>query len=643
VAVVVFVMSFTTVALADTTVTIFHTNDMHGRFVSTGANIVGMDAIAAMYAATDNAILVDAGDTIHGLPFVNLSRGLDAVELMSAAGYRLMAPGNHEFNFGYARLLELAALADFEVISANAFRGGQLLFAPTSIVEIDGVTIGFIGLSNPNTGILTNANNVRGITFGDFVVAAEQGVAELQAAGVDFIVALAHLGSGVRDEFRIDGFAFELAEAVSGIDIIVDGHSHTRHVEGLLHNDVLIVQAGGNAAFLGRVDITVADGEIVDITATTLNRADIVEELGLEQETRPMFGLTASILVGEFGDLLRDLMDEQEAYLGVVVAQLPEALGVENIRAEEMPAGNLVADAMLWATNADIALQNGGGLRAPGLPLGDVTVGSLYTFLPFGSIVVTVELTSAQIWAMLNHSLGALTGDIPSGGFLQVAGISFTFNPDAPFGARVTSATVGGVELDPQGTARFMVALPSFVATEQQPGVGGDGFPLPVGVEWVEEFQTLDEVLVDFLNSDAFAVPVVEGRIAVAVAAEYVAEEPAVEEPVADEPVVDEPVVDEPVVEEPVVAEPVADEPVVRLIDTVQTRMMVGGVEFVWLREVARVYGLEAYLVWDVTAGTATLNSPAVSFVVVIGQNDAFLQNERTFVPIEFALLHFEA
>jgi len=488
------------------TITILHTNDMHGRFVSTGTGIVGLDAIAAYYAATENALLVDAGDTIHGLPFVNLNFGQDAIELMNQAGYSLMVPGNHEFNFGYERLLELAEIAEFEIISANITRNGALLFAPTAIKEVEGVTIGFIGLSNPNTGILTNANNTRGLTFGDFVAAAELGVAELQAAGVDIIVALAHLGSGVRDEFRIDGFALELADQVDGIDIIIDGHSHTRHAAGLEHNGVLIVQAGGNAAFLGRVDITVADGEIVEIAATTLTRANILEELELEQESRPMFGQTASILTDEFGDLLRAIMDEQEPTLGVVVAQLSEALGVGNIRSEAMPAGLLVADAVVWATGADIALQNGGGLRAPGLPEGDVTVGALYTFLPFGSIAVTVELTATEVLAMLNHSVGALTGDIPSGGFMQLStGFTYTFDPLAPFGERVTAMEIDGVTYDENSTARFIVALPSFIATEQQPGVGGDGFPLPLGMEWLEEFQTLDEILVAYLNKDNVA------------------------------------------------------------------------------------------------------------------------------------------
>ena len=87
-------------------ITILHTNDTHGR-LKADSKVIGIDTVAAIKNNTKNSILVDAGDTIHGLPFVTLSKGKDAVDLLNAAGYEYIVPGNHDFNYGYSRLMEL--------------------------------------------------------------------------------------------------------------------------------------------------------------------------------------------------------------------------------------------------------------------------------------------------------------------------------------------------------------------------------------------------------------------------------------------------------------------------------------------------------------------------------------------------------
>ena len=240
----IFALLFASTVLAqDTTITILHTNDIHGRFISTNTTI-GIDTIAAIYAEIENAILVDAGDTFHGLPFVTLNQGLSAVELMNLSGYSFFTPGNHDFNYGLDRLLELEDMAEFGFLSANIYRGGELLFNDIAVVEIEGVTVGFFGLATPNTTHLTNPANVIDLTFGDPIDAAKRSVAILQDKGVDIIVALGHLGSGARNAHTIDGWAIDVALAVPEIDVIIDGHSHSVHETGELVNGVLIVQAG---------------------------------------------------------------------------------------------------------------------------------------------------------------------------------------------------------------------------------------------------------------------------------------------------------------------------------------------------------------------------------------------------------------
>jgi 5'-nucleotidase len=487
---------------AEPTATILHTNDIHGRFLPSGTAI-GIDTVASIYAQTPNSILVDAGDTFHGLPFATLNRGMDIVELMNAAGYSLFTPGNHDFNFGTDRLLELEAAADFGFISANVFAGDDLLFDAIAIREINGVRIGFFGLASPDTYHLTNPANVVGITFTDPIEAARDSVALLQEMDVDLIVAIAHLGSGARSDYRVDGWAIDVAEAVEGIDIIVDGHSHTLHEEGLLIGDTLIVQSGDHGRNLGRVDIFVEDGEI-SIVASIISRDYAVENFDPDENV---------------STLIAEIEARQSEEMDVVVAYLPVTLYQAEIRSQEMPLGNLIADAIRWAAGTQLAFTNGGGIRDV-LEAGDVTKGDIISVLPFGNYVVTLEVTPAILAAAMENGVSALPG---GGRFPQVSGFSFTFNPDAKDGQRVISISVDGVELDLEDTTTvFTLATNNFIMA------GGDAFTMFVDLPILLELGNQDEILIEYMNYADLENLAVEGRI-VAVTEEYV---PAEEEDV---------------------------------------------------------------------------------------------------------------
>jgi len=479
----------TVTVFAETTITILHTNDVHGRFEPSNTSL-GIDTLSAIRAATENVILVDTGDTFHGLPFVNLNRGMDAVEMMNMAGYALFTPGNHDFNFGLDRLLELEAAADFGFISANVFRGDQLVFDATRIIEIDGVRLGFFGLAHPNTGTLTNPTNVVGITFGDPVEAARNAVAELQAQEVDVIIALAHLGSGARNEYRIDGYGIHLAEEVDGIDIIIDGHSHTLHEGGVLIGNALLVQSGDHLRNVGRVDVTVYEGEIVSLEASTISRE---------------YALANFEPDAEIVSFIADVRERQQAELSVVVAYLEEQLEDDNIRLEEMPLGNLVADALRWGTGAEVALANGGGIRDV-LPAGEITIGHIYAVLPFGNNGVTLEITYAQLREVLEHAIHQMPAS--NGRFPQVSGMSFMYDVEAPEGDRILYITVNGRTLDlDDNTSTLIIATNNFIAA------GGDGYTTFLALTILGEFGTLDELLIEYLAVADLSELGVEGRI----------------------------------------------------------------------------------------------------------------------------------
>ncbi|TVQ39227.1 MAG: bifunctional metallophosphatase/5'-nucleotidase [Spirochaetaceae bacterium] len=257
IAVVVLLVSWSAHA-AEPDLVILHTNDMHGR-IETGDGILGMPLISALIrehrAEHEHVLVLDAGDTIHGRPITNQLEGASTVAVMNAAGYDVMVPGNHDFNFGYPRLLELEQEMEFQLISANVYKDGELLFTPYVIKEVGDYRVGIFGLSTPDTYQTTHPRNIEGLEFGSMVDAAQTYVDLLQDEGVDLIVALGHVGFG-RNYPSTD-----VVDAVDGIHLFVDGHSHDLLPRGTYHNKTLFVQANEYSKYLGRVEVFLSGPE----------------------------------------------------------------------------------------------------------------------------------------------------------------------------------------------------------------------------------------------------------------------------------------------------------------------------------------------------------------------------------------------
>jgi len=567
-----------------TTITILHTNDLHGRLVGSNT-VIGMDTIAAIHAATPNSILVDAGDTIHGLPFATFSQGANAVQLMNAAGYSFFAPGNHDFNFGIDQLLYLEGTAEFEILAANLTRDadGSSVFNDYSIVEVDGVTVGFFGLVYPGTPSVTNPTGVAGLTFGSPVEAAERLVSSLQSAGVDVIVAVAHLG------ISSSAWAREVALAVPAIDVLIDGHSHSRMDEGYWVGDVLIAQAGAHGQFVGVVDIVVYDGAVVSRTASLIDRE-------MSEDFAPVAEITA--MINQMEEDLGEILDQVVGYSPVTLfGDDPEHRAA--LRSSEAPIGNLIADANRWAMGADFALQNSGGIRYH-IHAGDITKGDIIAVLAFFNYAVVVEITPAQLWEALEIGVSS-----PGHGrFPQVSGFSFVFDQDAPDGERVLSVTADGVYLDRNDTVTiFTLVINNFTA------VGGDDYTVFIDLPVLAEGGTLDELLLEYMAAHDISNVGVEGRI-VNVAAD------ADGDPHEPEAV-------------PYVAHP---------LDSVQRRY-VDGVAFVPLRAVADAF--DAYVEWDGNRRAVVItNAAGETWYFVVGYRDSFLDGAiaRVFVTYSHAL-----
>ena len=472
----------TPVLAADGTaeIVVLHTNDTHGRIEpkDDSGKSIGFPEIAAavknVRALNPDTLLLDAGDTLHGTPDINISRGENMTLILNELGYDAMAPGNHDFNYGSARLVELSRELHFPVLSANIVdaQTGKLLFAPYKEFVLDGVRVAVFGLTTAETAFKTSPENVKNVKFLDPIEAARKMVKKLRK-NHDVIIAITHLGIDASSKITSE----MVAAQVPGIDVMIDGHSHTVLTQGMTTGNTLIAQTGCYDHNLGCVRIQVKDHKVISKTASLYTP----EELKA-MAPEPDKAMQATI------DGIRA---QNQAVFAVVAAQSPRKLSSDRgiVRRHESELGNLAADALRWESGADIAMTNGGSLRAD-LPQGPVTKGDIMAIFPFGNTLEKVEISGAVLKAVLEHSVEYYPAAF--GGFMQVSGVTFTFDPAAEAGHRVQEVQVGGAPLELM--KNYTLAINDFNYA------GGDGYSMLKGAKVVAEFGTYEEILTAYLN-----------------------------------------------------------------------------------------------------------------------------------------------
>ena len=479
-------------------IVILHTNDVHGGI----AGYAKLAAVKESYtAAGAYTLLVDAGDYIQGDPTVSASQGKTAIELMNSTGYDAATVGNHEFDYGYANLKTISAQANFPILAANVQYNGTTAFdSHTIFTAANGKKIGVFGLETPETATKAHPAKIQGVTFvggQDMMKLAQNEVDTLKAAGCDYIICLGHLGIDVEST---GNRSIDLLNAVTGIDVFIDGHSHSTldqikaatNGTGKVGNAYL-TSTGTKLANVGVVDIA-PDG-----TITTANVA--LDTLSVTPNAN-----TAA--------LIDKIQKEIDADYGAVFAQSEVQLDGEKsqVRTGESNLGDLITDAMLWQAGTlgekvDAAVNNGGGIRAS-LAAGDLTKKDINTVLPFGNTLYLVKLTGAQLLEALEASTYSLPESI--GAFPQVSGIEYTVNTAAKFATtenypgstygkpdavnRVTIQRVGGAAFDLNET--YTIVTNDFL------GAGGDTYyafqASPVGYD---TGVPLDEVVMDYITA----------------------------------------------------------------------------------------------------------------------------------------------
>ena len=457
---------------------ILHTNDSHGRIKEDGTSM-GMSAVKYLANRYENAgasvLILDAGDTLHGLPIVTASRGESAVNVMNAVGYSAMAPGNHDFNYGYEHILELEEEMNFPVLAANVTyeADGSLVFGDHIVITCGEYTIGVFGMATPETVTKTNPNNVVGLDFNEDNLAgiAQAQCDELKELGCDIIICLAHLGDDVSSTpYR----STDVLEQVTDIDLWVDGHSHSvLNDDGEAHlvNGTLVASTG---EYTKNIGVVTYDGAEFD--AGLVHYADLCNTYEQDGEIiTEFYGYDPEITA-----LVQNYYDEMMEFYSEVVGHTDVLLNGtrEFVRTQETNLGDLAADAILAAApNADFALTNGGGIRA-NIEIGDITRYDLFTVFPFGNMVATVELTGAQIVYILEAATHACPGT--DGAFPQVSGITFEIhtyieyegeyaNPTNP-GSRIQNVCINGEPIDLDAT--YVMATNDFLAA------GGDTYAI---------------------------------------------------------------------------------------------------------------------------------------------------------------------
>ncbi len=253
-------------------VTIFTTNDIHGN-VEHSDTAIGLSQAAAIKASTPGSLLVDAGDATQGASFATVTQGADVIKAMNAAGYDVMAAGNHEFDYGAQTLLDNAAAADFPILAANVQKDGEPLLDASCVKEVDGKKIGFIGLTTTATATSTNPAQLAGITFADEVTAAKEEIAKLDGSA-DTIVLICHMGE---NDTAVDCTSKALLAALSEDELakvaaVIDGHSHQTYTD--TYEDIPIVQAGVNGTSMGRVDLLFSGDATVSAEGSVLTYED---------------------------------------------------------------------------------------------------------------------------------------------------------------------------------------------------------------------------------------------------------------------------------------------------------------------------------------------------------------------------------
>ncbi|MGC4836310.1 bifunctional metallophosphatase/5'-nucleotidase [Micromonospora vinacea] len=510
-------------------VTLLALNDFHGNLeppTGSSGTIAGQTAGGVEFLATHlaelraaakkkNTITVAAGDLIGASPLLSAAfHDEPTIEALSMAGLDYASVGNHEFDEGAAELLRIQnggchpvdgcidgtpyRGAGFQYLSANAFKTatGKPLMAPYAIHKVQGVKVGFIGMTLEGTPQIVSQEGVAGLSFADEADTANRYARELRRKGVETIVVLLHEGGaqastgGINDCVGMTGPIVDITNRMDpSIDVVVSGHTHQAYNCDI--NGKLVTSASSFGRLVTDIDLKI-DRRSGDVISAAANNVVVTRDVAKDPKQ--------TALINRYKTVLGPVAGRQVGVTSQAITRSQETLFGTSLG--ESPLGNLIADAQLAATddeqNAVAAFMNPGGVRAD-LDAGPVTYEEAFTVQPFANNLVTLDLTGAQLYCVLEQQFVTGRTLYPS------ATVGYVVDPngttgtvaDPCAGTRVVrgSLTLGGTAVDTAATYR--VTVNNFLAG------GGDGFSALTGGTNLVTGQIDLDAFVDYLTAQS--------------------------------------------------------------------------------------------------------------------------------------------
>ena len=518
---------------------ILYTSDIHCG-IDKGFGLAGLQQVRdTLEARGYTTLLVDDGDAIQGEPIGTLSEGEAMVELMNDMRYDAAIPGNHEFDYGADRFLELAEMADYPYISCNFSHLGELVFKPYVIKEAAGLKIGFVGVTTPTTigesSPLHFQNEAGEFVYGflqedksgeELYAAVQSAVDEARAAGADLVVVLGHCG--LEEEVRPWNYA-DIIGHTRGIDVFLDGHSHDTEqvvMKNLDGENVPRSACGTKLQCIGYSHIS-QEGKVLETGIWSWpNKVSAPELLGIENPV----GTKVNESLAALQDQLGWVVASTPYQLTIFDPAVMDASGnpVRMVRRAETNLGDLCADAFRDQGRADIGIVNGGGVRVD-IDKGDITYGDIISVNPFGNMLCVLEVTGQDVLDALEWGVRSVPHE--NGSFLQVSGVSFEVDVSVPSPCvadndgmlaaiegqrRVKNVLVGGEPIDPDKT--YTLAGHDYMLLQI-----ADGYTMFRDAPVLQNKVKIDnQVLIDYIRDtlggkipDAYADPYGQGRIVI--------------------------------------------------------------------------------------------------------------------------------
>ncbi len=457
-------------------VVILYTNDVH-TYID---GVLSYDVIAGLkselQAQYGNVLLVDAGDHIQGTAFGSMDKGATIVKLMGAAGYDLATLGNHEFDYGMDRIMDILSNGEVPYVSCNFYheengeKGVNVLEA-YRIFELGGQKIAFVGITTPESFTKSTpayfqddqGNYIYGISGGedgaDLYADVQAGIDAAKAAGADIVIALGHLGD---DPASQPWTSEEVIANVSGLDAFIDGHSHStvegKEVADKDGNSVLLTQTGEYFDAIGMMRI---DGETGEITTDLIGYSEITEvvkdengepvlnEDGEEETEVVGYEFVSDFDLGTAWCSNENVAAIQDAWIEEINTQLGEIIGSTEltfdnydaegnrlVRSQETNTGDFAADALYYlfdnmGLDVDVAIMNGGGVRNKAIT-GDISYLTAKQIHTFGNVACLQTITGQQLLDALEWGARCAGTGEECGGFLQVSGITYQIDAEWP-------------------------------------------------------------------------------------------------------------------------------------------------------------------------------------------------------------------